>query len=167
MPRPNRKEIQRLELDLESLQEWVSRLPIQIGNSYLNTFLDSFKRGGFIDNTFERWKPRKKNRGRKRAILVKSGRLRRSIKMSIKGTQIVFSSSVPYAEIHNEGGTITGTARVKGHTRSRGGKRHKVRGHRRKMNIKIPKRQFMGRSAFAERRVIKNLEYELSKLFDR
>jgi len=97
--------------------------------------------------------------------------------LKVTGTRIVIHTSVPYAQIHNEGGTITKTAsirkytrkggRVKAHTR----KGEKVKSHRResaeveahsrKMNTKIPKRQFMGES----KKVAKDLENYLEKEF--
>ncbi len=46
-------------------------------------------------------------------ILVKTGALRRSISAKSDDDSITFSSSLPYAAIHNEGGEIKVTARMK------------------------------------------------------
>ncbi len=46
-----------------------------------------------------------------RAILMNRGRLRNSIRGTIQGDTIVFGTDVPYAKIHNEGGTIQRHAR--------------------------------------------------------
>jgi phage gpG-like protein len=78
----------------------------------VNHFKQSFRDGGFTDNTFVAWKKRKdkSKKSQGRAILVKSGDLRRSIKATKKNynnlTLVISTSGVPYAQIHNEGGQI-------------------------------------------------------------
>ena len=42
-----------------------------------------------------------------------SGALRNSINAKVSGDSVEFSSQLPYAKIHNEGGTITVTPRMK------------------------------------------------------
>ena len=66
----------------------------------------SFRKGGYADGN--KWKKRHAdNQDPGRATLVKSGDLRRSLKARVVGKRaIVLSSDVPYAQIHNEGGTI-------------------------------------------------------------
>lgn len=61
-------------------------------------FNKNFSAGGFFGN---RWKPKKDGSA---SHLIKSGALRRSIQSRIEGGAIVFTSSKPYAEVHNEGG---------------------------------------------------------------
>ena len=50
-----------------------------------------------------------------RALLIKSGRLRKSITSRIEGDTIIYETTLPYASIHNEGGEITVTRRMKGY----------------------------------------------------
>lgn len=71
--------------------------------------MDAFRKQGWTDNGFERWKPRKKNKDAGRAILVKTGKLRRSIKVrTANWTRVVVGSyGIDYAQIHNEGGSIS------------------------------------------------------------
>ena len=45
--------------------------------------------------------------------MMQSGKLRRSIRASVSGNSVRFSSSEPYAAIHNEGGEIAVTAKMK------------------------------------------------------
>lgn len=82
----------------------------------------SVKLGEEFDRNFEReaffnekWARRKHNDDQSRRLLTQSGKLRRSIKEEVATTDhsVIFSSSVPYAAIHNEGGTITVTRRMK------------------------------------------------------
>ena len=83
----------------------------------------SVKLGDEFDRNFERqaffneqWARRKFNDDESRGLLTREGTLRRSIKDGVSVTDhdsVVFSSSVPYAAIHNEGGTITVTRKMK------------------------------------------------------
>ena len=47
------------------------------------------------------------------SLLMRSGKLRRSIISKQSGTQVGWSSSLPYATINNEGGEITVTEKMK------------------------------------------------------
>lgn len=72
----------------------------------------NFEREAFFN---EQWARRKHNDDETRGLLAQSGKLRRSVKEGVSTTDhsVIFGSSVPYAAIHNEGGTITVTARMK------------------------------------------------------
>jgi len=82
-------------------------------------FVNSWKKKGWVDRGLEQWEEVKrrqpgtkaykaaKKAARTRAILVQSGRLRRSFYTRIKRMDIVqIANSAPYAQVHNEGGTI-------------------------------------------------------------
>ena len=101
-----------------------------------------------------KWAERKnKNRPGSLMIGPGSGRLKRSIRKLSEGDYFVYvGTDVPYAQIHNEGGEINKTVTVRTHSRTRKGRTETVKSHRRKMNIKMPKRQFLGDSnALAKR----------------
>lgn len=109
--------------------------------------------------------------------MVKSGRLRRSIRIIRTGLGYVqVGTDIPYARIHNEGGVIRTTQSVrsyrrKAYTRRWKGKRQNVSaavvgGHRRRMNFSIPQRQFMGQSDFLQRRIIMNTEYRIKRILN-
>lgn len=72
----------------------------------------NFEREAFFN---EAWMRRKHNDDESRGLLTQSGKLRHSIKKEATTTDysVIFTSSVPYAAIHNEGGTITVTRRMK------------------------------------------------------
>lgn len=93
-------------------------LPTIVARTAENQFKENFRLGGFLDGMLEKWQDRKKaDAGR--AILVKSGRLKRSVR-AVPGynfQEIKLASDVPYAKYHNNG-----------------------EGH-------LPKRQFIGKSA--------------------
>lgn len=97
----------------------------------------NFNRKAFFT---ERWKKRRDTAARG-SLLVVTGKLRRSIQAQETADGVRFSSQVPYATLHNEGGT--GSVSIRSHTRtSRRGKTHNVRQHTRKINV--PQRQFVG-----------------------
>lgn len=162
--------------------------PGMMGNMAVNFFIDSFNRQGWQGYTLERWVKRKAKKDRRpgRAILVDSGRLRRSIRIVRAGIgEVEIGTDVPYAKAHNEG--FRGVVTVKAHTRNRyssskvgtgkftkkGKERLKtvqtvsgsidVRQFTRKMNL--PKRQFMGYSPVLEKQITRQLAAELIKGF--
>ena len=69
----------------------------------------NFERKAFFT---EKWASPKINNARG-SVMNRSGNLRRSIKYNVRDGMILFSSSLPYASIHNEGGEITVTAQMK------------------------------------------------------
>lgn len=76
--------------------------------------------GDEFDRNFEReaffsqaWKRRKSPMRPGGHLLVNTGGLRRSVRSVIKGNGIVFQSDHPAASIHNEGGEIKVTERMK------------------------------------------------------
>lgn len=74
-------------------------------------FDQNFNRQAFFN---EKWARRKYNDDETRGLLVQSGTLRRSITAKITDRDsVLFQTTVPYARIHNEGGTITVTSRMK------------------------------------------------------
>jgi phage gpG-like protein len=126
-----------------------------------------------------------------RGILVDTGKLRRSVKSRVSGSSIVFESDLEYASIHNEGGEIKVTAKMKKYfwhkyCESTGAFGRKKDGTVRKdkrtvqlgteaefwkhmammkvgKTIKIPKRQFLGVSPEVEKAVREIIEENISE----
>lgn len=97
----------------------------------------NFERKAFFD---KRW-PKRRYDNPKGSLLMVTGTLRRSIRSTTTRNGVRFTSAVPYAAIHNEGGS--GTKTVKAHIRrGKKGKTHQVKAHTRK--FKMPQRQFIG-----------------------
>jgi phage gpG-like protein len=141
------------------MRQW----PRLVGREGLAVYQENFDNGGYTDKVFIRWKPRKgdtANKGRRlgdggkqsgRAILIKTGALRRSLRIGYAlPAQVRWaagSQDVPYAQIHNEGGTIKGSVSVGTHSRqTKKAGSVQVKGHTRSVNTRIPRRQFMGSS---------------------
>jgi len=97
-------------------------------------FDQNFSKGGFFGN---RWKPKKDGSA---SHLIKRGILRRSIRSHIEGDSIIFTSSTPYATVHNEGGKA---GRGKGFT--------------------MPKRQFIGEYPGMQKTVQRLAKQEIEK----
>lgn len=172
--------LRRLSKELKQLE---NNLPRKLGNIAVNFYKDSFRRQGFIENTsVEKWKPRQQRavKGRRvfrpGATLVKSGRLRRSIKVTRLGPGFAeIGTDVPYARAHNEGETINQSITITPKMRkffwamyfSTKDTKYKMMALKRgkiHRTVKMPKRQFMGLSNFLEKRFEKNLEFEIETL---
>jgi phage gpG-like protein len=166
-------------------------LPKIIGNEVVNFALDNFRRQGYLGDTFEPWR-RRKPTGRRvstRAILIQSGRGRRSIRVTRADADIVaVGSDVPYMKAHNKGSTELVT--VKAHTRkiygvakvgtgiysvkSRRERMRKesnlsghaqVKQHQRRM--RLPKRQFLGKSQYLMSRLKRVYAVEIIRAFNK
>jgi len=157
------------------LKDIFKRLPKTAGNAALNLFKDSWRRQGFIDRRLERWpKRRGQQSGKSRAVLVKSGALRRSLRMKAGADYFEIYTELPYAKAHNEGATIiqTVTPRQRKYFWAMYHKELKYGGYSqasvfkamalsKKLTIKIPKRKFMGKSWLLEQRIVKHIELAL------
>lgn len=165
-------------------------IPKLIGNEVVNFALDNFRRQGYLGDVFEPWRKRKptSRRSSTRAILVQSGRGRRSIRVTRADANIVaVGSDVPYMKAHNEGSTELVT--VKEHTRKIYGVTKvgrgvysvktrkermrkesylsghaKVKQHQRRM--RLPKRQILGKSQWLMNRLKRVYALEIRRAFN-
>jgi phage gpG-like protein len=118
-------------------------------------FRNSFDNEGFTDKVLKKWKERAynpPNRSR-RKTLTGTRRLRRSIRISTYNStlgRVVAGSGVAYAKIHNEGGEITITAKMRrffwAQYKETGVDYFKNMALRTGDKIVMPKRQYMGDS---------------------
>lgn len=173
---------------MDRLENVHRQMPTLVGGIAVTFFKERFKQQNWVDVNTQPWKKRKESRAQRkknagRAVLVKSGRLRRSIRVTRKGRDFVaVGTDVPYAQIHNEGGRIRGTVTVKKHTRGSfymdevskpGARKEKwvkkkagdvqVKSHSRKMNTNIPQRQFMGSSAVLRQKLHRQMQAMIQK----
>ncbi|GGG33321.1 hypothetical protein GCM10011378_07210 [Hymenobacter glacieicola] len=165
------------------LNDFMKELPQLAGAEVVDSIQDNFRTESFFGTP---WAPRVVQKGNDgKAILVQSGRLRRSFQVKTLGLVITIFTDVPYAQIHNEGGTIQGTAEVEAYTRHQyemnevstpGAKKEKwkkekvgtsqVRAHTRQINLEIPQRQFMGEHPKLDLRIKALIEAGLDNIFD-
>ena len=139
-------------------------LPRIVGKLATDHYRENFIKGGFVNNGIQRWKPSLRLSSDSPSARDKSPTLlssRKELYNSVRpgkapdGVAKIISDK-PYSRLHNEGGTVT--QNVKAHTRRNWAanlqrkqskeppkERINVRAHVRL--LRMPKRQFMGRSA--------------------
>lgn len=158
-------------------------------------FQQNFRREAFFS---DKWQRRKYDDGSNRKVLQglgKSGVHLSQIAASgrIEGSKVVYSSTLPYAAIHNEGGTITVTAKMKRYfwakyIEATGSFSYKKDGQQRNTQrqrklsadsefykamalkkagdkIKIPKRQFIGMHPSLNTAITEIIEKNLDEFF--
>lgn len=177
-----------LRADAQRLRQTLLTLPIKVGDTAVLFSKQRFREQSWVDYATEPWKRRKTGAKRNtgRAILMSTGRLRRSIRiMRTTRDSVTIGSDVPYARVHNEG--FMGIVGVKGHTRTKwvktkietgkltpkgnksmrtmttAGGEYTVKAHNRKMNM--PRRQFMGSSKVLDKQVTRLITAEIMKAF--
>ena len=151
----------------------------------------NFERQAFFSEAWQRRKSPTRPGG---SILIDSGALRRSIQSRMTETSITFYTTLPYAEIHNDGGEIKVTRKMKRFfwakymetTGAFGRKKNgELRRDKRNMRlsteaefwkclalmkagktIKIPRRRFLGVSPEVERAVREIIEENLEEYFN-
>ena len=149
----------------------------------------NFERQGFFS---EKWQRRRGPVRQGRSLLIDSGELRRSIRTRLDGRSVTFGSDLAYAAIHNEGGEIRVTEKMRRYfwyrySQARGGIGRRKDGSLRKdkrnarltdeaefwkamalkkvgSTVKIPKRQYLGMSREVEAAVRKIIEENLDGL---
>lgn len=157
--------------------------------------------GDEFDRNFERqaffseaWARRRSPIRPGRAILTDTGQLRRSVRSKTTENSITFYTDLPYAAIHNEGGEIQVTAKMKRffwhkYYEATGSFGRKKNGEKRNdkrtrqltteaefwkfmalkkegTTIKIPKRQFLGKSPEVETAVREIVEENMNEYFN-
>jgi phage gpG-like protein len=120
-----------LKPKIAAMQRLKVNLPKQLGNDAVNHFRNSFRLGGFEDQSVDMWElPKRKQfttfgkkgqqlKGKKylfknfsradrtRATLVQTGALRNSVRvLRTSPGEVVIGSDLKYAQIHNEGGKL-------------------------------------------------------------
>lgn len=146
------------------VKRMLSDIRVELGDE----FDQNFERQGFFS---EKWKRRKSPIRGDGHILVASGDLRKSIRSRSDESSITFYSDLPYAGIHNEGGEIKVTARMK---RFFWHKYYETKVEfwkamalmKEGKTIKIPRRQFLGMAPEVETEVRKIIEDNLTQYFE-
>lgn len=173
------------------MRSFIKELPQLAGAEVMESIDQNFRSESFFGAP---WAPRVVQKGNEgKAILVQTGRLRRSFRLATSGLTIRIFTETPYAEIHNEGGTISGAVNVEAYERNTYGstalarpkrkdgkederfkKRskektgsHMVKAHTRNVNLDIPQRQFMGDHPKLDKKIQALIEAGLDNIFDR
>lgn len=118
----------------------------------MDEFIRNFERKAFFDKPWT-----KRRSGNKGSLLVATGRLRKSLHAQISQSSVKFSSDCDYAGIHNSGGTIPVTPKMRAYfwhrcMQAKGDNLIPAKGSdaaiwsamARAKKITIPQRQFIG-----------------------
>ena len=169
-------------------------LPVKVGRIAKDHYQDNFRRGGFVNQGLQLWpKARRQLSGTSSAAAqygpLLSGRnhLFSSIKYVPGKYRVTVSNTLPYAPIHNEGGTVspTVTPRMRRFAwamhyqllTSKKGKsastanadsfwRNLALTRKQKLTVKIPQRQFIGESAELTTAINAKIEQEINNTLD-
>lgn len=175
----------------QQLQQLFQRkLPIIVGVMAKSHFQDNFRLGGFVNNGLQQWTPAKRtlSGGSSAAdnygtLLSSRNHLFSSIYYRPGSGFVTIGTSVPYARLHNFGGTIhpSVTPRMRSfawamYYRNGGGKgknappdaekwKALALTRKQKLNIRIPQRQFIGDSQELSLAIGHKIKSELANLF--
>lgn len=146
-----------------------------VGTEAVNHFKQNFENESFSGG--QKWAPRKTKRegstnGQK--VLTKSSELTESIDYEADGPRVIIKTDKAYAQIHNEGGTITVTPRMKKYFWAK----HKeakdngqtdladqYKGMALAKQLTMPKRQFIGESPALIEAITAAITYDLNRIF--
>ena len=160
---------------LTKLGKLKNKFPEMAAIEAVNFTKERFIRKNWVDRTAKAWDKRKpspewhsearKKENNRGSLMIKSGRLKRSIrKIKVTANSVTIGTDVPYAQIHNEGGTVNQIVQVKAHSRQRKGRTSNVKAFSRKRKIKMPQRQFIGESAILLRRLERMVQREITEI---
>lgn len=162
-------------------------IPSRAATVAVNFTKERFRQQNWLDVSPDPWERRKRKpretRTDRRHVLIKSGRLMRSIrKITANSDRSIIGTDVEYAAAHNDGLTIQATQNVgshqvrsyrrRAHERTRNGRvesvssanvsAHNVRSHRRNVNFKMPQRKFLGTSAVLTGKIETMMQNEIN-----
>ena len=182
--------LQLLQNHREELEHLVRRtLPVKIGNIAKDHFQDNFRRHGFIDGGIHPWQRTHRQSTAKGANSqygpLMSGRqhLYGSISYQPGDAQVTIGTDLPYAAIHNDGGDIIVTARMKRYFWAKYRETNGGSWKRKAKNteadfwkflalkpvgsvIHIPQRKFIGESRELNDKIEQTILQELEKIFN-
>lgn len=188
-PKEFSKLTQKFSRELETFVRRTA--PVIVGRLAENHFRDNFRQGGFVDRELRPWPRTRRQQSGAGTAASQYGPLlssREHLMLSVEHTTYDYGAlvynRVPYAPIHNWGGTThpTVTPRMRRYAWWRyyaagGGKKNgtgKTAGgeeaeqwkrlaltKKKKLTVRIPQRQFLGTSARLEETIRKELENEL------
>lgn len=171
------------------------KIPVIAGRMAKDHFQDNFRKGGFVDNGLRPWTPSKRlSSGGTSAsshygtLLSSRNHLFSSIAYAPAPYSVTVRNNVPYATVHNDGGTVSPavTPAMRRYAwfrffRETGGKsggrkapspqasRWKALAltKKSKLRIRIPRRRFIGESADLSAKISKRLEAEIIRILNK
>ena len=167
------------------------QMPAIAGQMAVSHFRENFHKSGFVNNSFHPWQKAKREGNKKGAageyktLLSGSANLYNQVKYIPGDYSVLIKNYAPYAAIHNEGGIIPVTDKMK---RYGWYKFYLTLGHKKgdkmpksipeeaeqwrrlaltkKSKIIMPKRQFIGESKELNDKLTNKLDLELEKIWN-
>ena len=164
----NTKHFDNFIADYKALRR---KLPRMYGIEAVNLFKENFDKEGFIvgNGHLIKWKKTIRRTGRK--TLKKGGRLQRGIHIKKIGSSTItvgVDSNIKYAKIHNEGGVIPITPKMRRYFwamfKQTGDSYFKGMALTKKTEFVIPQRKFIGNTSAMEPRLERRTIKELKKI---
>lgn len=167
----NAKQFAVLEKKYEDFR---NAMPDKIAVAAVNFFKRNFELQGFVDKQLTKWKPLSNPRDKGRKILRKRGVLKNAIKkFESSRTKVVIGvgADVKYASIHNEGGMVKITPKMRRYFwamfKKTNEEYYKGLAMTKKTHLDIPQRKYIGDSEglvkAIDRLNIKELKIALEK----
>ena len=147
----------------EDVKKVVARILKDIQVEMSDEFDKNFERQAFFSEKWQRRKSPIRDEGR--AILTDTGALRKSIGSRTTENSITFFTSLPYAAIHNDGGEIVVTGRMKRFFWHKYYEATGSFGRRKDGKLRKPRRRFLGTSPEVEKAVREIVEENLTEYF--
>lgn len=188
--------IKRQSREIEQLMR--RQLPIKVGRMAKDHYQDNFRKGGFVNRGLQKWPTTKRQLSGSASAAASynpllSGRnhLFGSVKYVPGDYRVTVSNDLPYAAVHNQGGTVSPTVTPKMrrfawymYYKSSKGQKGKKKSpaqsvspqaefwrnlaltRKTRLSVKIPKRQFIGESAELKQRINEKIEQEIMNTLD-
>lgn len=173
------------------------KLPVKVGRMAKDHYQDNFRKGGFVNRGLQRWPATRRQQSGVASASASYGPLlsgRNNLFSSIKYVpgdyRVTVSNDLPYAAIHNQGGTVSPTVtprmrrfawymyyktsgkNVKGYKEKKKGAaqsaspqaefwRNLALTRKQQLAVKIPRRQFIGESEELTQHINEKIEQEI------
>lgn len=147
-----------------------------VGVEAVNHFKRNFQEEGFVDSSTKKWVSRKSKRAgstNSQKVMSKSQELADSITYEKKIPEVIISTDKPYAEIHNEGGVIIVTDKMRKFFWAKH-KEYKDAGETELADqykafalakkIVIPQRQYIGPSQTLNNNIVAKIKRDLERI---
>ncbi len=161
----------------ENFQKIIKNILSDIRVEMAEEFDQNFERQAFFSEAWQRRKSPIRNQNR--AILTDTGALRSSIQSRTTDNSVIFYTTLPHAEIHNEGGEIIVTDKMKRffwhkYNEANGGWKRKGNNPEAEFwkflalkkagsTIRIPRRRFLGAGQDVEKAVRNIIEENITQ----
>lgn len=159
-----------MKFDSQKINLWFDRLdsrfeafPGIIAETAVEYYKERFIQKNWEGKPWPSYKNKKREPG-KGSLMMRTNNLFSSVRPTVVTNQKVVISAgsgrIPYARVHNEGLRVRGVQYVRPYTHPNllGKGMRQVQGHARKVDFKMPQRQFIGPSAILTTQIINRLK---------